>query len=666
MSQSRSRVALILLVCFLGIIWYTSQPNRSFERTPREEPPALTLSPRSSKFCAPQSIALYSRVSFPKVALDVFRYRLATESPSEGASDASRRVFRAVEIGSLTCVNLHSFLTVLHAYAPEGTTIEFYSVDSWGHRGQEEGSPDQNSDAAGRAALRHCRELLNLTFPDAKLVPGLSADVAKTFPDAFFDFVYIDALHTYNAVVTDMNAWWPKLKDGGLFSGDDYGDVSTGHLAFWEKDLWPYQWGVVRGVREFSLAHGVPYAITSHEHKLHKAISAIIPKLPTASVHKGFLTPYHAPPNWYMIKPFARYTSDCIITVNREVWLSKFERPLALRKPTHRVLAWEEKLLTGWTRVVVTDDASASSSVSLSYLLYLPESITDPIEVALGRSSVPCSLLVYLHGEHEAGNDLIDLIRKASTVGTPVEILEGKPFVAPIRPANRNASTHSHPLIQPMLYRDAADRGRRPVVVIVPQSKTGWGHGELSAVGERIVEWVTSKSLQCARVPHHMQQACRRVLIDTSASSKVMVSGVRLGGKAVIELMAQPAAFRAVTTFVAVSPTLLIPGEAITALGKRTAEMITSASSRGGKRVPPRFVAIQVRKDTPVPSENAAAFMQQFQKDELVVSKGRRMDSMEGSGGMPDVLFIDLDAAPEVSGVGLAAYSATSVLWDWL
>lgn len=49
-----------------------------------------------------------------------------------------------------------------------------------------------------------------------------SPNYASCFYDDFFDFIYIDADHTYNSVKDDINAWWPKLKTGGIFSGDDY------------------------------------------------------------------------------------------------------------------------------------------------------------------------------------------------------------------------------------------------------------------------------------------------------------------------------------------------------------------------------------------------------------------------------------------------------------
>lgn len=48
---------------------------------------------------------------------------------------------------------------------------------------------------------------------------------AKLFPDNHFDFVYIDAGHIYEEVKSDLDAWWPKVKKGGVFGGHDYGNL---------------------------------------------------------------------------------------------------------------------------------------------------------------------------------------------------------------------------------------------------------------------------------------------------------------------------------------------------------------------------------------------------------------------------------------------------------
>jgi hypothetical protein len=45
---------------------------------------------------------------------------------------------------------------------------------------------------------------------------------ALKFKDEYFDYVYIDARHDFKGVLMDMDAWWPKLKFGGVFAGHDY------------------------------------------------------------------------------------------------------------------------------------------------------------------------------------------------------------------------------------------------------------------------------------------------------------------------------------------------------------------------------------------------------------------------------------------------------------
>jgi len=56
----------------------------------------------------------------------------------------------------------------------------------------------------------------------AKIVKGLTTEVAKQFSKGFFDLVFIDADHSYKGCKEDILAWKDKVKKGGYISGHDY------------------------------------------------------------------------------------------------------------------------------------------------------------------------------------------------------------------------------------------------------------------------------------------------------------------------------------------------------------------------------------------------------------------------------------------------------------
>jgi len=42
-----------------------------------------------------------------------------------------------------------------------------------------------------------------------------------SFDEGFFDAIIVDGAHEYEAVMEDINNWWPKLKDKGIMLFDD-------------------------------------------------------------------------------------------------------------------------------------------------------------------------------------------------------------------------------------------------------------------------------------------------------------------------------------------------------------------------------------------------------------------------------------------------------------
>jgi predicted O-methyltransferase YrrM len=57
-----------------------------------------------------------------------------------------------------------------------------------------------------------------------------ASDVLKTYK-VQADIIYIDGSHEYDAVLSDLKAWWPILKDGGYMIGDDFAECHPGVVA---------------------------------------------------------------------------------------------------------------------------------------------------------------------------------------------------------------------------------------------------------------------------------------------------------------------------------------------------------------------------------------------------------------------------------------------------
>jgi predicted O-methyltransferase YrrM len=71
--------------------------------------------------------------------------------------------------------------------------------------------------------------------------PSLSV-TEEQIPDGSLDCIFIDADHSYKAVLADLTFWWKKLRVGGQMMGDD----------FWID-------GVQKAVNEFASTNGLTY-----------------------------------------------------------------------------------------------------------------------------------------------------------------------------------------------------------------------------------------------------------------------------------------------------------------------------------------------------------------------------------------------------------------------
>lgn len=51
---------------------------------------------------------------------------------------------------------------------------------------------------------------------------GQNTELGSFVPNGQFDFIFIDATHTYEECKADIQRWWPRVKDGGVMAVHDY------------------------------------------------------------------------------------------------------------------------------------------------------------------------------------------------------------------------------------------------------------------------------------------------------------------------------------------------------------------------------------------------------------------------------------------------------------
>lgn len=84
---------------------------------------------------------------------------------------------------------------------------------------------------------------------------GYTHETIGAFPDAQFDWVYIDADHSYSGCLRDARAAAPKVKPGGYLAFNDFAHI----------DPWLGRYGVQRAAAEFAITHRWPMAFFCYQ-----------------------------------------------------------------------------------------------------------------------------------------------------------------------------------------------------------------------------------------------------------------------------------------------------------------------------------------------------------------------------------------------------------------
>lgn len=110
---------------------------------------------------------------------------------------------------------------------------EFHIVDCWKVLPKEEYEDYQKYDQAKWDSIYEGVKRKFSKNKEVQIHKGKSVPMSKNFPNEYFDFIYIDANHSYEGVLADIKAWLPKLKKGGVIAGHDY-DLDSVKKAVFE------------------------------------------------------------------------------------------------------------------------------------------------------------------------------------------------------------------------------------------------------------------------------------------------------------------------------------------------------------------------------------------------------------------------------------------------
>ncbi len=125
-------------------------------------------------------------------------FELACSVPSQGV---------IVEVGSYLGAST-SFLAV----GGDRRGAKVYAVDTWSNRGMSEGIRDTYAEFVTNTAA-HARTIVPLRGESTELAAGFRQRI---------DLLFIDGDHSHEGVCADLNAWLPKVKEGGIVAFHDY------------------------------------------------------------------------------------------------------------------------------------------------------------------------------------------------------------------------------------------------------------------------------------------------------------------------------------------------------------------------------------------------------------------------------------------------------------
>jgi len=134
-------------------------------------------------------------------------YKRMVNTASDGA--------HFVEIG---CWKGKSTVMMAVEILNSGKKIRFDAIDSFVGSDEHQSFKSIQNNTLQTEFLANIEPVKHIVNP----IVGDSSSMASRYPDKSIDFLFIDGDHSFEGVVKDIQAWLPKMKEGGIIAGDDF------------------------------------------------------------------------------------------------------------------------------------------------------------------------------------------------------------------------------------------------------------------------------------------------------------------------------------------------------------------------------------------------------------------------------------------------------------
>eukprot|EP00747_Dinoflagellata_sp_TGD_P013652 gnl/TRDRNA2_/TRDRNA2_122738_c0_seq1.p1 gnl/TRDRNA2_/TRDRNA2_122738_c0~~gnl/TRDRNA2_/TRDRNA2_122738_c0_seq1.p1 ORF type:complete len:299 (-),score=59.62 gnl/TRDRNA2_/TRDRNA2_122738_c0_seq1:419-1249(-) len=131
---------------------------------------------------------------------------------------------------------------------------EYYMIDAWQYQYKQ----DVDQKATNQKAMDAASKATESAEGRRHLIQALSGKASEQFESGSLDWIHIGALHGREALLHDLKIWYPKVREGGLVSGDDYEKIPEVPMEPFKKS----DWGVADALHEFMRSNDLELHVT--------------------------------------------------------------------------------------------------------------------------------------------------------------------------------------------------------------------------------------------------------------------------------------------------------------------------------------------------------------------------------------------------------------------